>query len=245
MSTRDRTRVIQLLTALTLVSCLPFLVTRPEPITSLRLSRLQLETAVAGLIRAELVHHDRLAGTVFDKHLVARISAGRSDCQSECANDEQPAPHDRDAKRSVPSHRCLDGGRMVTPPASMASAGSVIEVMALFVLCRGPESNWRHMVLQVMFRAINANSRLKILAKTHGYERQQIVQQKDGEQALPSSFGDRIVRTFSEKSAKRSESRASELHSRSPPRADRPGLALQNPRSVRTWPDDRSVGSVR
>src|SRR5437773_10353499 len=109
----------------------------------------------------------------------------------------------------------------------------------------GPESNWRHMVLQVMFRAINANSRLKILAKTHGYERQQIVQQKDGEQALPSSFGDRIVRTFSEKSAKRSESRASELHSRSPPRADRPGLALQNPRSVRTWPDDRSVGSVR
>jgi len=42
---------------------------------------------------------------------------------------------------------------MVTPPASMASAGSVIEVMALFVLCRGPESNWRHMVLQVMFRA--------------------------------------------------------------------------------------------
>jgi len=76
---------------------------------------------------------------------------------------------------------------MVTPPASMASAGSVIEVMALFVLCRGPESNWRHMVLQVMFRAINANSRLKILAKTHGYERQQIVQQKDGEQALPSS----------------------------------------------------------
>src|SRR5206468_13085538 len=26
--------------------------------------------------------------------------------------------------------------------------------LACFRLCRGPESNWRHMVLQVMFRAI-------------------------------------------------------------------------------------------
>ncbi len=37
---------------------------------------------------------------------------------------------------------------MVTRPASMASAGPVIEVMALFFLCRGPELNRRHMVLQ-------------------------------------------------------------------------------------------------
>jgi hypothetical protein len=43
---------------------------------------------------------------------------------------------------------------MVTRPAVMASASPVIKVMARFHLCRGPESNWRHMVLQVMSPAI-------------------------------------------------------------------------------------------
>jgi len=41
----------------------------------------------------------------------------------------------------------------------MASAGPVIEVMAVLFLCRGPESNWRHMVLQVMRRRITSNAR--------------------------------------------------------------------------------------
>ena len=43
---------------------------------------------------------------------------------------------------------------MVTRPASMASAGPVIKVLARLLLCRGPELNRRHMVLQVMSRAI-------------------------------------------------------------------------------------------
>ena len=37
---------------------------------------------------------------------------------------------------------------MVTRPASMASAGPVIKVMARLRLCRGPDLNRRHMVLQ-------------------------------------------------------------------------------------------------
>jgi len=44
---------------------------------------------------------------------------------------------------------------MVTSPGSMASAGPVIKLLARFRLCRGPELNRRHMVLQVMFLAIS------------------------------------------------------------------------------------------
>jgi hypothetical protein len=46
---------------------------------------------------------------------------------------------------------------MVTQPPSTASAGPVIKVMARLLLCRGPELNRRHMVLQVMRRAADEN----------------------------------------------------------------------------------------
>ena len=47
---------------------------------------------------------------------------------------------------------------MLTLPANVASAGPVIEVMALFVQCRGPELNRRHMVLQVMRHGLATDS---------------------------------------------------------------------------------------
>ncbi len=42
----------------------------------------------------------------------------------------------------------------VTRPANVASAGPVIKVMARLRLCRGPELNRRHMVLQIMRQGI-------------------------------------------------------------------------------------------
>jgi hypothetical protein len=48
---------------------------------------------------------------------------------------------------------------MVMRPASMASAGSVIKAMALFVLCRGPGSTWGHMVLQPFVQAFRKSRR--------------------------------------------------------------------------------------